>query len=55
VISLCPAGRKWDALGGPQPSASFDRFFASLLTEPTTVGVVSGVYWEGLFTFGGVL
>jgi hypothetical protein len=50
-----PGGRKWDIVGGPQLSASFDRFFASLLTGPTTVGVVSGVGWEGLLTFGGVL
>jgi hypothetical protein len=50
-----PGGRKWDVVGGPQLSASFDRFFASLLTGPTTVGVVSGVGWEGLLTFGGVL
>jgi len=50
-----PGGRQWDIVAGPQLSASFDRFFASLLTGPTTVGVVSGVGWEGLLTFGGVL
>jgi len=53
--ALLPGGRKWDAIGGPQLSASFDHFFASLLTGPSSVGVVSGLGWESLLTFGGVL
>jgi len=50
-----PSGRKWDVFGGPELSASFDPFFTSLLTGPSTVGVVSGVGWQSLLTFGGVM
>ena len=53
--TLLPGGRSWDAVGGPQLSASFDQFFTSLLTGPSNVGVVSGVGWASLLTFGGVL
>ena len=53
--ALLPGGRKWDAVAGPQLTASFDHFFASLLTGPTSVGVVSGVGWQSMLTFGGVL
>jgi hypothetical protein len=52
---LLPGGRKWDAVAGPQLSVGFDPFFASLLTGPTNVGVVSGVGWIGLLTFGGAM
>jgi hypothetical protein len=51
---LLPGGRTWDVVAGPELSASFDSFFASLLTGPTSVGVVSGVGWQSLLTFGGV-
>lgn len=53
--ALLPGGRKWDVFGGPELGASFDHFFTSLLTGPTTVGVVSGVGWQSLLTFGGVM
>ncbi len=48
-------GRRWDALGGPQLTASFDHFYAGALTGPTTVGVAHGVGWSSMLTFGGVM
>ena len=48
-----PGGRRWDAFGGPQLTASFDQFYAGALTGPASAP--SGVGWTSMLTLGGVM
>ncbi len=48
-------GKSWDAFGGPQITTNVESFFASVLTGPTTIGVVDGIGWGTILTVGGVM
>jgi hypothetical protein len=48
-------GRKGDFIGGPQATATWSQFYASMLAGASTVDISSGVGAAGWLTVGGML
>lgn len=48
-----PGNRTWDFAGGPQLLVGTGHFFGALTAGPATMGMLSGVGWTGVLSFGG--